>query len=108
MFAINNNKMREWKLNAVEGFLMAVFSEIQKYGAACTEYDKEIYQILDRQTILKELPTLKSTSAVKRGILGLERKGIIKSISIPDTDYTYTAYLLTEKGCGWNDHEMVN
>jgi len=106
MAYLDYHNIRDWKLNMNESMLMAVFSEMEKYSPNQIFQDANTYHVLSRRNILNELPILESTSCIKRGILGLEKKGVIKSISLPDIDYTHTAYALTEKGQRWN--ELLN
>lgn len=97
---LNFQKMFDWKLSSSASFLMCAFADLESWAVRYKSEDKEsddIYYLLYRKKILKDLPVLGSVSSVSRGIRELEDKGIIKSINKHSTP----AYCLTVKGLEW-------
>lgn len=97
---INNEKMTEWKLGATTGYVMAVFADLESWATRLKSNDADddnVYYLLYREKILKDLPYLGSVTSISRALKELESKDIIKCIHKNSTP----AYCLTAKGLGW-------
>lgn len=94
---LNQVKIIEWNLSFKAAALLSQMSVLSSWAKPVSK-NGEVYYILYRKKILKELPTLgRSVATISKYIKELEDKGLIESIN-KNID---PAYRLSEKGKEW-------